>query len=79
MTVINKVKETILSPSRVAVGLTAVAAFATVQFGNSSDWNEVDVASVVLAIVIAGYKWLDGRSKWETAQQFTTAGKTGRK
>jgi len=75
----NKLKEILLSPSRVAAVLTAVAAFATAQFGTTNDWSEVDVASVVIAIAVAGFTWLKGRSAWETTQQVTEAGKTGRK
>ena len=75
----EKLKEIVLSPSRVAAVLTAVGAFSAAQFGTTNDWSEVDVASVVIAIAVAGHTWLKGRSAWETTQQVTGAGKTGRK
>lgn len=68
MTVVTSIKETLLSPSRVAAFLTVAVSGLAAAVGTSEKWDKQTILAVVAAALVAGYKWLDGRSKYETTE-----------
>lgn len=66
MTLVKTVKKVVFSPSRVAATLTLIAATVATAVGQNEQWDTNTVVALVIAIGGIGYKWLDGRSKYET-------------